>query len=241
MDHDGTGTHDGKQRKKLSYRVSLPSHDLHILMVGPTHLTKPLATALLQVTSEPTTTNNGDTSNDDDDDDDDDAISALRRLYPPPAFRKRCIHLCHSLDKFSCDVRMDHIVFVSQHANDPTTIRLPPPPSSTTTMSTTTTKPPPASHDDNIQQPPPPTLLPYVDLHEDYIWMQRVSMVYVLDPKVIPTRTIATKRRGNKKTIPCFFVRENEWNHSMARLLLQRAHIGARDMGVSPMIFGTYA
>jgi hypothetical protein len=126
---------------------------------------------------------------------------------------------------------MDHIIFVSQHANDQTTIRLPPP----TTMSTTT-KPLPASHD-NIQQPP---LLPSVDLHEDYIWMQRVSMVYVLDPKVIPTRTMATKRRGNKKTIPCLFVKEKEWNHSVARLLLQRAHIGARDMGVSPMIFGTY-
>ena len=194
--------------KKLSYRASLPSNDLHILIVGPTHLTKPLATALLQVTFEPTTYH---TLNDDNDADDDAAISALRRLYPPPAPIKRRIHLCHRLDAVSSDVRMDHVIFVSQDAKDETT--------TTTTTSTT--------------QPPPP--LPHAALHEDYTLMQRVSMVRVLDPQAGQTWT---KRR--KTTIPCFFLSENDMNHSVARMLLQRAHVGARDTGVSPMVFGTY-
>jgi hypothetical protein len=208
--------------KKLSYRASLPSRDLHILIVGPTHLTKPLATALLQVTFEPTTKQKH-TSNDDNDADDDAAISALRRLYPPPAPIQRRIHLCHRLDAVSSQVRMDHVIFVSQDAKDETT---------TPTTTTSTTQPPASLL--SIQQallPPPP----HAALHEDYTLMQRVSMVRVLDPQVRQTRT---KRR--KTTIPCFFVSENETNHSVARMLLQRAHVGARDTGASPMVFGTY-
>jgi len=75
-------------------------------LVGQSHLTKPLAAALLQIT--------GDGKPQPKQHDDDPAISALRRLYPQPSLGQRYIHLSQTLETV-VDVRMDHIVFVGPH------------------------------------------------------------------------------------------------------------------------------
>jgi hypothetical protein len=89
------------QRAKLSYNAKLPSISCgrDLLLVGPSRLTQPLASALLQVQFD---RRNGT----------DAAIEALRKHcfhYPP----KRTIHTVESLQDKSWKFRLDHIFLLT--------------------------------------------------------------------------------------------------------------------------------
>ena len=95
------------ERPKLSYNSQLPSSSCNsgMLLVGPSRLTQPLASALLQVQFDPRT---GHGSRDA-------AIEALRKhCVNSPS--KRTIHTVESLEEKSWRFRMDHIVFLTTTA-----------------------------------------------------------------------------------------------------------------------------
>ena len=198
-----------------SYKSKLPSDELHLLLVGPLHRTRPLAVALLQVStnySNCSKNNNNNNNNDNkynsiNDNNDDAAIEALRRFSlvsvnsSTISNDKRRIHLCQRLDSFSSDIRMDHIVLVLSVEDD-------------------------NNNDDEPSQRP-------LHIDTDYTLYQRISRVMIMNE-----RPVEQQRRRQPQVD--FYVQSKESHTHVAHMILQRASIGARHTQVSPMIYGTY-
>ena len=189
-----------------SYKSKLPSRELNLLLVGPLHRTRPLAVALLQVT----TINNIDNNNSNENTDDA-AIAALRQFSLEStnssvlSYNKRRIHLCQRLDSFSSDIRMDHIVIVlSMEDND--------------------------SDDDKLSQLP-------LHIETEYTLYQRISRVMIMNKRPVEHQR---RRQQQRQPQADFYIHSQESHFHVARRILQRASIGARQTPVSPMIYGTY-
>jgi hypothetical protein len=193
-----------------SYKSKLPSKELHLLLVGPLHRTRPLAVALLQVTTNNNIDNN--IKNNNDDNTDDAAIAALRQFSLVSTnssvlpYNTRRIHLCQRLDSFSSDIRMDHIVIVlSMEDND--------------------------SDDDKLSQLP-------LHIETEYTLYQRISRVMIINKR--PVEHQRRRQQQQRQPQADFYIHSQESHIHVARRILQRASIGARQTPVSPMIYGTY-
>jgi hypothetical protein len=91
-----------EKQQRISYNSCLPSSsELNVLLLGPSDLCQPLASALLRVQFDRPRWRRCDN--------DDAAVAALRR---PQLKRKRHVHMSEDWNTFPHDIRMDHIVLV---------------------------------------------------------------------------------------------------------------------------------
>jgi hypothetical protein len=145
----------------MSYNAALPSPGCHILIVGPSHLASPLASALLRVQMDTPDTNATTLPH---------ALAALDRLYnrnggsynsDDPFHRQRQIHMAESWSDWMSSTttsRMDHVILVVSPQDVPSGQRL--------------------------------LIESAKRLHEDYLIYPRSSIVSMLMPSNLPAESM---------------------------------------------------
>lgn len=229
-----SGNERQQKRQRLSYNSSDSTpHELNMLLVGPSDLCQPLASALLQVKFDRHRRRSTRK--------DDAAIAALRRQQLDPSSfnsnqRQRHVHMVEDWDVFlskpnnKSNTCMNHVVVLTTPSNVEASIKR---------LQKTATV-----------------------LDESYAILQRVSVVIMMEPihGFRDAEPIAYRLRHKKKRkrnaqssslfsapVACFPCQLQEQNSHFAvsRMILQRAKLGIRHGSasmpcVSPLVFATY-